>query len=214
MKKKIKKCTYNPLREQKLKKLSDCCINSNVEEVQNILLEMHDDLTEKELNLFLFTSMRYTNNYNSDKNHQIVCLLLDRGANVNFIDVYVCGSCRLFSPLQLAIAFTKPKLIVELLLRGANINNVVHECWYDEKFENAFDMLMHYCNFKRYDPSKSSALPFYLMLFRGATIDRQSKYKHLYNLYFNQWETEMLVYCLEKKELSQTILAFIYPIGY
>lgn len=166
------------------------CIDSNVEQVQNILFERRSELSVKYLNNCFIRSVRDARD--CDEHIEIVRLLLENGANINHIQD---GNNPKYSPLQWAIGYQKPKLTEYLILQGADINYTVYR---SNEFVNAVDMLPYYLANIEY------VHVYYLLLLRGATLKWEQMYSAL-KFYFRNWETEMLVYCLERKELSHLI---------
>lgn len=185
-------CVSKFLRPQLLQH----CLDSNVEQVQNILSERQHELSLKTLNECFVRCIRDAPD--TEEHIEIVRLLLEYGANINHIQE---GYYERYSPLQWAIGYMKPNLIKELILQGADINYVADKNCQAYEVLNAFDMLSLYF-------SKKKKELHYLMLFRGATLDKYSKHKFVIEKDFFNWETEMLVYCLERKGMPYLILAF------
>jgi hypothetical protein len=173
----------------------DCDVN----EMHKLFLERRHEISREDINDTFFDALR---DKDSNKNVEFVRLLLANGAYINFVKGFGTTT---FVPLSLAIANKKPKLVVELILQGADINCVINENWFLTKHVDNFEMLMFY--FVQEDCFWR--LPFYLMLLRGATLHKQSiRYRHYYNFYFTRWENYILVYCLQKKYLSHLIFTF------
>jgi ankyrin repeat protein len=173
-------------------KLHIHCIDSDLEEVQNILLERRSELSVDHLNDCFIRSVRVARD--CDKHIEIVRLLLEHGANINHIQE---GNITKYSPLQWAIFYQKQKLAEDLILQGADLN---HTAYTSYGSVTAFDMLSYYLANIKYKHL------YYLMLLHGATL-RKEIMDNVLKFYFRNWETEMLVYCLERKELPYLIFA-------
>jgi hypothetical protein len=167
------------------------CMDSNVEQVKNILFERRSELSVDYLNDCFIRTVR--NARDCDETIEIVRLLLEYGANINHI---LEGNITKYSPLQWAIGYQKPKLAEDLILQGADINYTLYTSYGSV---NVVDMLSYYLANTKYIKL------YYLFLLRGATLKREPKCNAL--KFFWNWETEMLVYCLERKELSHLIFA-------
>jgi hypothetical protein len=191
--------------EQSLKhKLLQSCKENNVEEVKYILSHRLEELSQKTLNKSFLVSI-CSASY-SDENVEIVRLLLEHGADVNYImkmDKYPESS-----PLQWSIIHLKPKIVELIILHGADLNYSFYA------HGNKRDALIIMHSFHVFDNLNLDIVQrlVYLMLFRNVHTclclnylkTRQPK-EHAY---FSNWETEMLLYCLDKKDLSHLILAF------